>query len=65
LLYTRNHKEDRELSTETLKTLLEQDKNRNWVVYCERIWIHPEELQKFQNDHGKRVRSMLVPFHLK
>ncbi len=65
LLYTPNQREDRELSNETLKRLLEQDHNRNWVVYCERIWIHPEELSKFQTDHGKRVRPMLVPFHLK
>ena len=65
LLYTPNHKEDRELSTQTLKALLKKDKSRNWVIYCEKIWLHMEALHKFEKEHGKRVRPMLVPFSLK
>lgn len=65
LFYTPNNKEDRELSTETLKVLLKRDKNRIWVIYCEKIWLHNEQLRKFEKDNGKRVRPMLVPFNLK
>jgi adenine-specific DNA-methyltransferase len=65
LFYTPNNKEDRELSTETLKTLLKKDKNKTWVIYCEKIWLHEESRRKFERDHGKRVRPMLVPFNLK
>jgi adenine-specific DNA-methyltransferase len=65
LFYTPNHKEDRELSTETLKALLKRDKSRTWVIYCEKIWLHAETLRKFEKDNGKRVRPMLVPFDLK
>ena len=65
LFYTPNKKEDRELSTETLKGLLRKDKNRSWVIYCEKIWLHGDQIRKFEKDQGKRVRPMLVPFNLK
>src|SRR5665213_107393 len=65
LFYTPNNTEDCEMSTVTLKTLLKKDKNRAWVIYCEKIWLHEEDLRKFENENGKRVRPMLVPFNLK
>ena len=65
LLYTPNHKEDREMSLETLKALAKKDKNRNWVIYCEKVWLHPDQLRKFELEHGRHVRAMLVPFNLK
>ena len=65
LLYTPNRKEDREMSLETLKVLLKKDKNRNWVIYCEKVWLHQDQLRKFEQEHGKHVRPMLVPFNLK
>lgn len=65
LLYTPNNKIDRELSVVTLKTLLERDQNRTWVIYCEKIWIHEETRREFERETGKRVRPMLVPFNLK
>lgn len=65
LFYTPNKKEDRELSTETLKALLKKDKSRTWVIYCEKIWLHMDQLRKFEKENGKRVRPMLVPFGLK
>jgi adenine-specific DNA-methyltransferase len=65
LLYTPNHKEDREMSLETLKALAKKDKNRNWVIYCEKVWLHQDQLRKFEQEHGKRIRPMLVPFNLK
>ena len=65
LLYTPNHKQDREMSLETLKSLLKHDKNRNWVIYCEKIWLHQDQLRKFELEHGRRIRPMLIPFNLK
>ena len=65
LLYTPDRKTSREMSLETLKALATTDKSRNWVVYCEKIWLHQDQLRKFEQDHGKRIRPMLVPFQLK
>ncbi|MFG0242000.1 MAG: site-specific DNA-methyltransferase [Phycisphaerales bacterium JB054] len=67
LLYTPNNKEDRELSLDSLGAIakLEKGKSREWVIYCEKIWMHPDELRRTEKDHGVRVRPMLVPFNLK
>ena len=58
LLYTPNGKEDRCLDRAFLKSL--KDKNSRKVVYCEKIWLHSDELREFGD-----VRAMLVPFNLK
>jgi adenine-specific DNA-methyltransferase len=58
LLYSQGRKEDRALDVEFLKNL--NDKNPRKVIYCEKIWVHREDLSKFGN-----VRPMLVPFNLK
>jgi adenine-specific DNA-methyltransferase len=65
LLYTPNLKADRELSLATLDELAKKDKNRHWVIYCEKIWYHADQLQKFEREYNKRVRAMQVPFNLK
>lgn len=65
LLYTPNRQEGREMSLETLKALARKDKRRHWVIYCEKIWLHQDQLRKFEQAHGKHVRPMLVPFNLK
>ncbi len=65
LFYTPNGKEDRELSLDTLAQLAKKDQNRTWVIYCERIWLHADQLRKFERLHNHRVRPMLVPFNLK
>lgn len=65
LLYTPNDKEDRELSTKTLATIHEKEKAKKLVVYCEKIWMHPEEIREFRDKTGVTVRAMLVPFNLK
>ena len=65
LLYTPNRTADREMSLTTLKQLLKKDKRKQWVIYCEKIWLHPEELRQFERENGKRIRPMLVPFGLK
>ncbi len=65
LLYTTNDQESRQMSVRTLNEMVKVDKNRNWVVYCEKIWIHPDELAKFEGENRKKVRAMVVPFNLK
>lgn len=65
LFYSPNDKEDSPLSTTTLKTIAKKEKSKNWVIYCEKIWIHPDELRKFEREHKVTVRPMLVPFNLK
>lgn len=65
LLYTPNQQEDRELSLKWLKELDPKEKSRNLVVYCEKIWVHRDDLAKYERETGRKVRPMLVPFHLK
>jgi len=60
-----NPKEDRQLSTLTLKPIAKREKSKNLVIYCEKIWIHPDELRKFEKENNLNIRPMLVPFELK
>ncbi|MGD0463058.1 MAG: hypothetical protein ABSB74_11290 [Tepidisphaeraceae bacterium] len=48
-----------------MPTLNFKGKNRNWVIYCRKLWLHPEQLRAFEKTNGKTVRPMLVPFELK
>ncbi len=65
LLYTPNDKQDRALDLPWLQALDKADKNRNLVIYCEKIWIHRDDLAKYEMDTRRKVRPMLVPFSLK
>jgi hypothetical protein len=58
LLYSPNRKEDRALDVAFLENL--KDKNPRKVIYCEKVWVHREDLGKFGD-----VRPMRVPFNLK
>ena len=58
LLYSPDKKEARALDVEFLEKL--KDKNLRKVIYCEKVWVHREDLHKFGD-----VRPMLVPFNLK
>jgi hypothetical protein len=61
LLYTPDETKSESLSLKTLGDLLKADKNKSWVIYCEKVWLHQEELQAFQKQNGVRVRVMQVP----
>jgi len=65
LLYTSKHEEDRAFSLAWLKSLGESERNREIVVYCEKIWVHRDDLAKYERDTGQKVRPMLVPFQLR
>ncbi|MCZ7625137.1 MAG: site-specific DNA-methyltransferase [Candidatus Methylomirabilis sp.] len=65
LLYTPDGQADRRLDMEWLKGLDKTEKNRNVVVYCEKIWVHRDDLAKFEQATRRTVRPMIVPFNLK
>jgi len=65
LLYKPNHRLDWGLDREFLSGVAAKDPNRELVVYCEKVWVHREELRAFTRETGKRIRPMLVPFNLK
>lgn len=65
LLYTPNNEAEQEFSLKWLESLGEKEKNRDIVVYCEKVWAHRDDLLKYEREKGRRVRAMLVPFHLK
>jgi len=65
LLYTPDGQQDRRLDMEWLKGLDKTEKNRNLVVYCEKIWVHRDDLAKFEQETKRTVRPMIVPFNLK
>ena len=65
LLYTANGQKDRQLDMEWLKALDNTEKNRNVVIYCEKKWVHPDDLAKYELDTKRTVRAMIVPFNLK
>ena len=58
LLYSPGSKDAPGLDTAWLKNL--KDRNPRKVVYCEKIWLHREDLKQFGD-----IRPMLVPFNLK
>ena len=65
LLYTPDGKEDRALDLQWLKAIDKGEKNRNLVVYCEKIWVHRDDRATFEAETKRTIRPMLVPFNLK
>ena len=65
LLYTPNGQDGRQLDMEWLKGLDKIEKKKNLVVYCEKIWVHRDDLAKFEKETKRTVRPMIVPFNLK
>jgi DNA modification methylase len=65
LLYSPEENGGRPLDLEWLKSIEKAEKNRQLVVYCEKLWVHREDLTKYEAETGLRVRSMIIPFNLK
>jgi DNA modification methylase len=63
LLYTPDPKQSRALDRNTMGVLA-KDKARRKVVYCEKLWLHREELAAAR-EQGNDVRPMLLPFQVK
>ncbi len=62
LLYEPNDKADAALTRDWLAATHKRDPGPK-VVYCEKIWMHREELDE-EEKYGK-VRAMVIPFNLK
>jgi DNA modification methylase len=65
LLYSADSEENTHVSLRTLPDILKKDKNKTLVIYAERVWLHGDELAKFQAEHGRVIRPMVIPFGLK
>lgn len=65
LHYTPDDEENARVSLLTLAETIKRDPNKNLVIYAERIWLHADELAKFEAENNRNVRPMLVPFGLK
>jgi adenine-specific DNA-methyltransferase len=65
LFYTPDREASQPVGTTKLTALLKRDKRKNWVIYCEKIWIHQDELRQFEREHARHVRLMQAPFQLK
>jgi DNA modification methylase len=65
LLYSPNGKDGWALDMEWLASTGKSDQNKNLVVYCEKLWVHRDDLARYEAESGHKVRPMLVPFNLK
>src|SRR6266496_3311057 len=53
LLYTPNSTQDRALDAAWLQAIAKTDKSRQLVVYCEKIWVHRDDLARFRQETGR------------
>jgi hypothetical protein len=65
LLYIPDEKKDVALDTAWLKEVADKEECRKLVVYCEKLWLHRDDLLRWQATTGGTLRPMLVPFNLK
>ncbi len=65
LLYTPDGEANAALDLKWLRGIAVADPNARLVVYCEKFWMHRDELKRWEEDAHKSVRTMIVPFQLK
>jgi len=65
LLYTPDGEANAALDLKWLRSVALADPNARLVVYCEKFWMHRDELRRWEGDNRKSVRAMIVPFQLK
>ncbi len=66
LLYSPSGEAGTALDLPGLRRIDKKEKKKsNLVIYCEKIWVHRDDLAAFKADTGRNVRTMLVPFNLK
>ncbi len=65
LLYAPAQAEGERLDTEWLKSVGVKEKCKRLVVYCEKIWLHREDREKWEHQSGKSMRAMHLPMGLK
>jgi hypothetical protein len=65
LLYTPDPEKEIALDAVWLKEVGAKEKCRKLVVYCEKLWLHRNDLLRWQEEAKRSVRPMLVPFNLR
>ena len=65
LLYAPGDKDGCGLDTDWLATVGKAEKCKRLVVYCEKIWLHREDREKWEDKTGKTLRAMHLPMALK
>ena len=65
LLYDASDSAGRALDMEFLKKVASLDKNRELVIYCEKVWVHRSDIREWEQKQNKRIRLMIVPFNLR
>ncbi len=65
LLYTPDAKESRSLDLAWLEQIAKTEECRKLVVYSEKLWVHRDDLTKWQKKTKRTIRAMVVPFNLK
>lgn len=65
LLFSSNQSEDKALNQKWLESIEKSEKNRNLVIYCEKLWMHRDDLANYEIKTGRKVRPMIIPFQLK
>lgn len=65
LLYTPDGEANAALDLKWLGNIAASDPNTRLVVYCEKFWMHRDELRRWEGNNHKSVRAMIVPFQLK
>ena len=65
LHYSPDNEENQRVSLRTLPDLVKKDPHKNLVIYAERVWLHGDELAKFEREHARKIRTMVIPFGLK
>jgi adenine-specific DNA-methyltransferase len=65
LLYSPSGGVGKALDLPRLQSLHKTEKKSNLVIYCEKIWVHRDDIAAFQAETKRKVRTMLVPFNLK
>ena len=53
------------LNTARLASVGAAEKCKRLVVYCDKIWLHREDREKWEHKTGKSLRAMQLPMGLK
>ncbi|MCI0379587.1 MAG: site-specific DNA-methyltransferase [Gemmataceae bacterium] len=65
LLYAPGDKNGRSLDTDWLASVGQAEKCKKLVVYCEKLWLHRQDREKWEHKTGKSLRVMQLPMGLK
>jgi len=65
LLYAPNGTEGWPLDLAWLRSIDRAEKSHRLVVYCDKLWVHRDDLAAYEAETGRKVRPMLIPFNLK